>query len=294
MDNEQDREREIDASKGIDFESLNGEEWAKLLVAQPQFADKCDWGSLSLHAIWRLFAKRPELRAIAKGKCSIPDKICCIAVIPQEAPHELARSVLKHGEVPIYDPWGVIGADTSANVADVYADGTPGGTKLIVQIDGKTLVEQELDISSPRGLSLVDKGDLFGETPPKGGRWLYGANPREDVAWGGWCFGVPADFEFDPGKLVIPFVRARISARDEPQLWIHPCDIRYGDLKPGNDVNGFRACFHGDHEGYGGIDYWTVRNGVPEEYGGPWHCDDGEDEIDDDLYPADTTFPYDE
>ena len=167
-------------------------------------------------------------------------------------------------------------------------------TKLIVQIDGKTLVEQELDISSPRGLSFADKGDLFDETPPKGGRWLYGANPREDVAWSGWVFGVPADFAFDPEKLVIPFVRARTSARDEPQLWIHPCDIRYGDLKPGDDVNGFRACFHGDHEGYGGIEYWTVRDGVPEEYGGPWHCDDGEDEIDDDLYPADTSFPYDE
>ena len=104
----------------------------------------------------------------------ISDRICCIAVIPKEAPYELARSVLKHGEVPTYDPWGVVGADTSANVADVFADGTPGGTKLVVRLDGETLVERELDISNPRGLSLVDKGDLFDETPPEGGRWLYG------------------------------------------------------------------------------------------------------------------------
>ncbi len=276
-----------------DWDKLWNTDWAKLLAAQPQFADKCDWDSLSLHALWHLFAKRPELRVIAKEKRFIPDKICSIAVVPKEAPYELARSVLEHGKIPIYDPWGVVGADASATY--VYADGTPGGTELIVRLDGETLVKQEIDFSNPRGLAYVDRGNLFDETPPKSGQWLYGANPREDVRWSGWVFGVAADCLFNRGKLVIPFVRGRTSARDEPQRWIHPCDIRYGDLKPGDD--GFRTVFRGDNEGYGGIDYWTIRTGVPEEYGGPWYCSDAEDDDlipeDDDLYPADTTFPPD-
>ena len=278
----------------IDLATLPAWKCVEILTEHPEQADKCDWTKFSLSVLSALFAKRPEFRATAKEKRGTTNKICCIAVIPKKTPYELARSVLKRGEVPTYDPWGVIGADTSVNVSDVHADGMPGGTKLIVRLDGEALVEQEIDFSDPHGLSFVDKGDLFDETPPKRGRWLYGANPREDVRWKVWAFEVPDDFAFDPEKLVIPFVRARTCALDEPRLWIHPCDIRYGNQTPGDDGKGFEACFHGYNEGHGGISYWTVENGVPEEYAGPWHCDDGEEDIDDDLYPDGTTFPDDD
>ena len=251
-----------------DWSKLSGWNWASLLRRQPRFADRCDWGKPSLHALAYLFAKRPELCAVAKEKRGILGKIFHIQVIPEELPCELGRVNLKPGEVLTYDPYGVIGN------ADVYADGTPGGTKLVVRLDGETLVEQEIDFSNPQGLAFVDQGDLFDETPPENGQWLYGASVKEEFTWSGWVMEVPADFSFDPGKLVVPFVHARAGA-SESQLWIHPCDIRYGDLKP--DDTAFQH--QEDNQPTYAIEYWTVERGVPREYNGLYH--DPEDE---DLY----------
>ena len=261
------------ASK-CDLSKLGGGHWKSLLGEQPRLANKCDWGKLSLEDLSSLFAKCPELRAVAKEKKGIRGKILQVSVIPEGFcyAYELGRMALKSGEIP--NSRGLLGEDPDmvSQVIDDAAcyviakpDANAEGEFIQVLLDGETLVEWKINVGKPRGLSFVDKGALFDAVSPREGRWLYGAGKVRDLV-GTWTVEVPEDFSFDRGKLVIPFVRASAGAKGKPQLWTDPTDIRYGDMAPGDDT--WR--WHWENCRPRRADFWTVENGVTKPYDGPW------------------------
>lgn len=175
------------------------------------------------------------------------------------SPIELGRRLMKDRDDQYESGCGVNGVIPDSTL---LANGDPGATMIQASLDGEIVFERLLDFSKPDGLVFKDRGPLYDENEDPGdGWWIYGAERWTGVTWSLWTMEVPDDFQFDPGKLAIPFYHARIDDESEPRLVFRPREISYDGKKP----TGAGLKWDGQTHS-GGVAYWTVEDGVARQY----------------------------
>lgn len=278
-----------------DWTKLDGRDWAYLLYAQPQFSYKCDkWDEIPAKGPYRnsrscwlgLLERQPWFadKCDKWGEFDERDWAELLRILPQFAdkrgnkppreptkllrftisgvhgrPIELGRRLMKDGDDQYESGFGVNGVIPDSTL---FANGEPGATMIQVRLDDEIVFERLLDFSKPEGLVFEDRGPLYDENEDPGdGWWLYGAERWAGVTWSPWTMEVPDDFQFDPGKLAIPFYHARIDDESEPRLVFRPREISYDGHKAAGEGLEWNDQTHSS-----GVAYWTVENGVARQY----------------------------
>ena len=207
-----------------DWSQFNASNWASLLEAQPSFADRCPWESFSLQDIASILREQPAVAEQALAARNMSGHLLFIALDGRSRAVEFGRRELKPGEEAV----GTEGVEFVP-----YADLEPDATTLLVELDGVRYLRCPLSLTHLDGITFQNRGDMFGEI--REGRWLYATRSKQWVRWTSWIVEVPEDFQFDPSKLVVPYVRATVSGDGEDGYFTNPKEIRYGDLAPDGD-----------------------------------------------------------
>ena len=110
---------------------------------------------------------------------------------------------------------------------------------VVATIDGRVVFDECVSGGNSKGIRFMEVPSPFLKEPGDADReWIVGAWLLRSADWSPWKMEVAEDFQFEPGKLTIPFFRIPLETGDAPVALARHSDIRYagwiGPLQDGD------------------------------------------------------------
>lgn len=104
---------------------------------------------------------------------------------------------------------------------------------VVATIDGRVVFDECVTGDDSHGIRFMEVPPPFLKTPGDADReWIVGAWFLRGADWTPWKMEVAEDFQFEPGKLTIPFFRIPLETGSAPVAIARHSDIRYDDMAP--------------------------------------------------------------
>ena len=132
-----------------------------------------------------------------------------------------------------------------------YASKRWNPVNVVATIDGRVVFDECVTGDDSQGIRFMEVPPPFLKNPGDADReWIVGAWLLRGADWSPWKMEVAEDFQFEPGKLTIPFFRIPLETGDAPLAFARHSDIRYdgrvpncegGDFQPEDGDEAFKS-----------------------------------------------------
>ena len=112
---------------------------------------------------------------------------------------------------------------------------------VVAKIDGRVVFDECVSGDDSKGIRFMEVPPPFLKTPGDADKkWVVGAWLLRGANWGPWKMEVAEDFQFEPGKLTIPFFRIPLETGSAPVGLAMHSDIRYDGMAPNCEGGDFQ------------------------------------------------------